>query len=183
MTQTLRPLPSPGSPDAGGRPTPAPAPPPGQPRCRRWLFAFWALALAGFLAPAPGKMTFETKLGVTTDPWRFLADLGQLWHDRAGLGGIADQYIGYAFPTLPYYGLADLAHVPVWPAERLWMSLIVTAAFWGALRLAERLRVGTGRPGSWPPPATPCGRRSPSSSAPPPPPRCPARCCRGCCCR
>ncbi|GAO08637.1 hypothetical protein TPA0598_04_02730 [Streptomyces lydicamycinicus] len=143
MTQTLRPFPSPGSPDAGGRPTPAPAPPPGQPRRRRWLFAFWALALAGFLAPSPGKMTFETKLGVTTDPWRFLADLGQLWHDRAGLGGIADQYVGYAFPTLPYYGLADLAHVPVWLAERLWMSLIVTAAFWGALRLAERLRVGT----------------------------------------
>ncbi|WP_330477626.1 alpha-(1-_3)-arabinofuranosyltransferase family protein [Streptomyces platensis] len=143
MTQTLRPYPSPGSPDGGGRPTPAPAPPPGRPRRRRWLFAFWALALAGFLAPSPGKMTFETKLGVTTDPWRFLADLGQLWHDRAGLGGIADQYIGYAFPTLPYYGLADLAHVPVWLAERLWMSLIVTAAFWGALRLAERLRVGT----------------------------------------
>ncbi|MGA5561722.1 alpha-(1-_3)-arabinofuranosyltransferase domain-containing protein [Streptomyces platensis] len=143
MTQTLRPYPSPGSPDGGGRPTPAPAPPPGLPRRRRWLFAFWALALAGFLAPSPGKMTFETKLGVTTDPWRFLADLGQLWHDRAGLGGIADQYIGYAFPTLPYYGLADLVQVPVWLAERLWMSLIVTAAFWGALRLAERLRVGT----------------------------------------
>ncbi|WP_435602632.1 alpha-(1-_3)-arabinofuranosyltransferase domain-containing protein [Streptomyces sp. bgisy130] len=143
MTQTLRPLPSPGSPEDGGRPTPAPAPPPDRPRRRRWLFAFWALALAGFLAPSPGKMTFETKLGVTTDPWRFLADLGQLWHDRAGLGGIADQYVGYAFPTLPYYGLADLAHVPVWLAERLWMSLIVTAAFWGALRLAERLRVGT----------------------------------------
>ncbi|MGW3007587.1 alpha-(1-_3)-arabinofuranosyltransferase domain-containing protein [Streptomyces sp. NPDC001219] len=143
MTQTLRPFPSPGSPDTGGRPVPAPAPPPGRPRRRRWLFAFWALALAGFLAPAPGKMTFETKLGVATDPWRFLADLGQLWHDRAGFGGIADQYIGYAFPTLPYYGLADLAQVPVWLAERLWMSLIVTAAFWGALRLAERLRVGT----------------------------------------
>ncbi|MEI5131422.1 alpha-(1-_3)-arabinofuranosyltransferase family protein [Streptomyces libani] len=143
MTQTLRPFPSPGSPDAGGRPTPAPAPPPGHRRRRHWLFAFWALALAGFLAPSPGKMTFETKLGVTTDPWRFLGDLGQLWHDRAGFGGIADQYIGYAFPTLPYYGLTDLAHVPVWLAERLWMSLIVTAAFWGALRLAERLRVGT----------------------------------------
>ncbi|MEU8685410.1 alpha-(1-_3)-arabinofuranosyltransferase family protein [Streptomyces sp. NPDC048611] len=143
MTQTLRPFPSPGSPDTGGRPGPAPAPPPGPPRRRRWLFAFWALALAGFLAPAPGKMTFETKLGVATDPWRFLADLGQLWHDRAGFGGIADQYIGYAFPTLPYYGLADLAQVPVWLAERLWMSLIVTAAFWGALRLAERLRTGT----------------------------------------
>ncbi|MFI0709692.1 alpha-(1-_3)-arabinofuranosyltransferase family protein [Streptomyces inhibens] len=143
MTQTLRPSPSPGSPDAGGRPTPSPAPPPGPPRRRRWLLAFWALALAGFLAPAPGRMTFETKLGVTTDPWKFLGDLGQLWHDRAGFGGIADQYFGYAFPTLPYYGLTDLLQVPVWLAERLWMSLIVTAAFWGALRLAERLCFGT----------------------------------------
>ncbi|MGW7486771.1 alpha-(1-_3)-arabinofuranosyltransferase domain-containing protein [Streptomyces sp. NPDC054786] len=143
MTQTLRPSPSPGSPDAGDRPAPVPTPSPGQPRGRRWLLAFWALALAGFLASAPGKMTFETKLGVTTAPWKFLGDLGQLWHDRAGFGGLADQYIGYAFPSLPYYGLTDLAHVPVWLAERLWMSLIVTAAFWGALRLAERLRFGT----------------------------------------
>ncbi|GAB7033718.1 alpha-(1-_3)-arabinofuranosyltransferase family protein [Streptomyces sp. NPDC021749] len=143
MTQTLRSSPSPGSPDAGGRTAPVPAPAPGRPRSRRWLLVFWALTLAGFLAPAPGRMTFETKLGVTTDPWRFLGDLGQLWHDRAGFGGLADQYIGYAFPALPYYGLTHLAHLPVWLAERLWMSLIVTAAFWGALRLAERLRCGS----------------------------------------
>ncbi|WP_078866591.1 alpha-(1-_3)-arabinofuranosyltransferase domain-containing protein [Streptomyces sp. NRRL S-1448] len=143
MTQTLRPSPSPGSPDAGGRTAPVPAPAPGRPRSRRWLLTFWVLTLAGFLAPAPGRMTFETKLGVTTDPWRFLGDLGQLWHDRAGFGGLADQYIGYAFPALPYYGLTHLAHLPVWLAERLWMSLIVTAAFWGALRLAERLRFGS----------------------------------------
>ncbi|MFJ6750504.1 alpha-(1-_3)-arabinofuranosyltransferase family protein [Streptomyces sp. NPDC091266] len=134
MTQTLQMSMPPGSTDAR---------PPGGPRGRRWLLGFWALALVGFLAPAPGKMTFETKLGVTTDPWTFLGDLGQLWHDRAGFGGIADQYIGYAFPTLPYYGLADLAHLPIWLAERLWMSLIVAAAFWGALRLAERLCAGT----------------------------------------
>ncbi|MFG2285534.1 alpha-(1-_3)-arabinofuranosyltransferase family protein [Streptomyces sp. NPDC048595] len=143
MTQTLRPSPSPGTPDAGGRTDAACAPPPGGPRGRRWSLAFWAAALVGFLTPSPGKMTFETKLGVTTDPWKFLGDLGQLWHDRAGFGGIADQYFGYAFPTLPYYGLTDLAHLPVWLAERLWMSLIVTAAFWGALRLAERLRFGS----------------------------------------
>ncbi len=143
MTQTLVSS-SPGSPDAGGTPASAPgAPPPGPPRSRRWLLAFWAVAFVLFLAPSAGKMTFETKLGVTTDPWRFLSDLGQLWHDRAGFGGITDQYVGYAFPSLPYYALTDLVHLPVWLAERLWMSLIVTTAFWGALRLAERLRVGT----------------------------------------
>ncbi|UTH97460.1 alpha-(1-_3)-arabinofuranosyltransferase domain-containing protein [Streptomyces rimosus] len=143
MTQTLVSS-SPGSPDAGGTPAAAPgAPPPGPPRSRRWLLAFWALAFVLFLVPSFGKMTFETKLGVTTDPWKFLSDLGQLWHDRAGFGGITDQYVGYAFPSLPYYALADLVHLPVWIAERLWMSLIVTTAFWGALRLAERLRVGS----------------------------------------
>lgn len=143
MTQTLKMSPSPGAPDAGGPQATAPAPPPDAPRRRRWLLAFWATVLVAFLAPSPGKMTFETKLGVATDPWRFLTDLGHLWHDRAGFGGLADQYVGYAFPSLPYYGAAHLVHLPVWLAERLWMSLIVTTAFWGALRLAERFRAGT----------------------------------------
>ncbi|MGW0118699.1 alpha-(1-_3)-arabinofuranosyltransferase domain-containing protein [Streptomyces sp. NPDC003327] len=115
----------------------------GEPRGRRLLFGFWAAVLVSFLAVSPGRMTFETKLGVALDPWRFIGDLGSLWNGNVGLGGIANQYVGYAFPALPYYALTDLLHVPVWLAERLWLSVVVTAAFWGALRLAERLRVGT----------------------------------------
>ncbi|MGR8007341.1 alpha-(1-_3)-arabinofuranosyltransferase domain-containing protein [Streptomyces hypolithicus] len=112
-------------------------------RSRRWLFGFWAATLVAFLLAAPGRMTFETKLGVALDPFRFIADLGELWHSRAGFGGIFDQYVGYAFPMLPFYALADLVHLPVWLAERLWLSIVVTTAFWGALRLAERLGVGS----------------------------------------
>ncbi|WP_331451977.1 alpha-(1-_3)-arabinofuranosyltransferase domain-containing protein [Streptomyces sp. SS162] len=138
MTTTLQ------APTGVPRP-PGPTPPEasGEPRGRRLLFGFWAVVLAAFLAVSPGRMTFETKLGVALDPWRFLSDLGSLWNGNVGLGGIANQYVGYAFPALPYYALMDLLHVPVWLAERLWLSVIVTAAFWGALRLAERLRVGT----------------------------------------
>ncbi|MDF3147546.1 alpha-(1-_3)-arabinofuranosyltransferase family protein, partial [Streptomyces sp. T21Q-yed] len=128
---------------AHAAPAPAPTAPPGQRRGRRLLFGFWAAVLAAFLSVSPGRMTFETKLGVAADPLRFLGDLGQLWHDRAGFGGIFDQYVGYAFPTLPYYALTDLLHLPVWLAERLWLSIVVTTAFWGALRLAERLGVGS----------------------------------------
>ncbi|ANW17135.1 DUF3367 domain-containing protein [Streptomyces clavuligerus] len=117
--------------------------PPDGPRSRRWLLGFWAVVFALFLAASPGRMTFDTKLGVVTDPWRFLADLGVLWQDRGGFGGLTNQYIGYAFPMLPFHALADLAQLPVWLAERLWLSLVVTTAFWGALRLAERLGVGT----------------------------------------
>ncbi|NGN68845.1 DUF3367 domain-containing protein [Streptomyces sp. A7024] len=118
-------------------------PPEGERRSRKWLLGFWLIALVAFLVPSAGKMTFETKLGVAADPWKFIGDLNSLWHDRAGFGGIADQYAGYLFPSLPYYGLTDLLQIPVWLAERLWLSLIVTAAFWGALRLAERLGIGS----------------------------------------
>lgn len=122
----------------------ASAGPPEGPRSRRWLLGFWAVVFVLFLAVQPGRQTFDTKLGVTVDPGQFLADLGQLWHNRGSFGGISDQYIGYVWPMLPYYWLADLVQLPVWLAERLWMSLIVSVAFWGALRLAERLRVGSG---------------------------------------
>ncbi|MCT2590281.1 alpha-(1-_3)-arabinofuranosyltransferase [Streptomyces sp. N2-109] len=140
---------SPPAPVDPGRPHHARAagtpPPEDRPRDRRWLLGFWLTALVGFLVNSPGKMTFDTKLGVVTDPWRFISDLGGLWQDQAGFGGISDQYIGYAFPMLPYYALTDLLQIPTWLAERLWLSLIVTAAFWGALRLAERFGIGTHR--------------------------------------
>ncbi|GAA2595799.1 alpha-(1-_3)-arabinofuranosyltransferase domain-containing protein [Streptomyces axinellae] len=137
MTTTVQ------APPQAPAPAPGPVPPAERPWGRRPLFGFWAVVFVAFLATSPGKMTFETKLGVAADPWQFLGDLGQLWHDRGGFGGIADQYAGYLFPALPYYGLTDLLHIPAWAAERLWMSLIVAAAFWGALRLAERLGPGT----------------------------------------
>ncbi|TLS46572.1 DUF3367 domain-containing protein [Streptomyces montanus] len=138
MTSTVQ-----APPPAPTRPL-APVPDPAQgPRSRRWLLGFWAVVFVLFLAVDPGRMTFETKLGVALDPWQFMSDLGQLWHDRGGFGGIADQYVGYAFPMLPFYGLCDLLGIPVWLAERLWLSLVVTTAFWGALRLAERLGIGS----------------------------------------
>ncbi|NUK21874.1 alpha-(1-_3)-arabinofuranosyltransferase domain-containing protein [Streptomyces lunaelactis] len=137
MTTTVQ------APTRAPQPGPTPSEASGAPRGRRLLFGFWAVVLVSFLAVSPGKMTFETKLGVALDPGRFLGDLGSLWNGNVGLGGIANQYIGYAFPALPYYAFMDLLQVPVWLAERLWLSIIVTAAFWGALRLAERLCVGT----------------------------------------
>ncbi|MFE6621183.1 alpha-(1-_3)-arabinofuranosyltransferase family protein [Streptomyces sp. NPDC057740] len=126
-------------------PTSAPASgPPEGPRSRRWLLGFWAVVFVLLLAVRPGRQTFDTKLGVTVDPGRFLADLGQLWSDQGSFGGIQNQYSGYLWPMLPFYWLADVVRLPVWLAERLWLSLIVSVAFWGALRLAERLRVGSG---------------------------------------
>ncbi|QKW05266.1 DUF3367 domain-containing protein [Streptomyces sp. NA04227] len=138
MTSTIQ-----APPPAAAGPAPSAPGPSGEPRSRKWLFGFWAVVFVLLLAVSPGRQTFDTKLGVTTDPGRFLADFGDLWHDEAGFGGILNQYVGYAFPMLPFHGLGRLLHIPVWLTERLWLSLIVTAAFWGAVRLAERLGFGT----------------------------------------
>ncbi|MFJ9906219.1 alpha-(1-_3)-arabinofuranosyltransferase [Streptomyces sp. NPDC101152] len=118
--------------------------PPEGPRSRRWLAGFWAVVFVLFLVVHPGRQTFDTKLGVTADPGAFFSDLGQLWHDQGSFGGIQDQYAGYLWPMLPFYWLAHVLHLPVWLAERLWLSVILSVAFWGALRLAERLRIGSG---------------------------------------
>lgn len=139
MTSTVQ-----APPPAAVRPAATTSGPPEGPRSRRWLLGFWAVVFVLFLAVHPGRTTFDTKLGVALDPWQFLSDLGQLWHDRGGFGGIQDQYVGYVWPMLPFYGLCKLIQLPVWLAERLWLSIVVSVAFWGALRLAERLRVGSG---------------------------------------
>ncbi|CAL9436281.1 alpha-(1-_3)-arabinofuranosyltransferase domain-containing protein [Streptomyces sp. enrichment culture] len=139
MTTTVQ------APPPAAVPTTATTPdPPEGPRSRRWLLGFWAVVFVLFLAVQPGRQTFDTKLGVTTDPGQFLADLGQLWHDRGGFGGISDQYVGYLWPMLPFHWVFRAAEVPVWLTQRLWLSLVVTVAFWGAVRLAERLGVGNG---------------------------------------
>ncbi|MEY9875219.1 arabinofuranan 3-O-arabinosyltransferase [Streptacidiphilus sp. MAP12-33] len=112
----------------------------------RWLLGVWALALVGLLLEAPGRIVFDTKADVVLTPGRFLGQLGDLWSSQGGFGGLQDQAVGYAFPMGPFYFLAEAVGIPAWIAERLWMSLIVAAAFWGAVRLAERLGLGTRTP-------------------------------------
>ena len=110
---------------------------------RRWVVLVWLLALAALLVQDPGRMTFDTKLGVDIDPVGFYRLLWHLWNPLEWFGGLQDQYIGYAFPMGAFYLAAHALHVPVWVAERLWMSLLIATAFWGIVRLAEALGIGS----------------------------------------
>ncbi|MBO0836846.1 MAG: DUF3367 domain-containing protein, partial [Actinobacteria bacterium] len=109
----------------------------------RWAAALWLIVLVVLLVQDPGRMTFDTKLGVDIDPVGFYARLWHLWNPLEYLGSLQDQYIGYAFPMGVFYLVAHLLHIPVWVTERLWMSLLVTLGFWGVVRLAEALRIGS----------------------------------------
>ncbi len=157
-TQSARPAgvltaPGPADPAAPGAPPEPPAPLwPLEPlwhftaaRGRRWLVLVWLLVLGIFLATDTGRMIFDTKLGVDIDAAGFYARLWPLWNPLDWLGTLQDQYIGYAIPMAPFFLAGQLLHLPVWVIERLWLSLLVAVGFWGIVRLARALNVGTDR--------------------------------------
>jgi len=129
----------PGRPRSG--PPAAERPAPGA----RWFLLVWLLALVVLAANHPGRMVFDTKLGVDIDPAGFYARLWHLWNPLEWLGTLQDQYIGYAFPMAPFYLVARVIGVPVWLTERLWMSLLIAVGSLGLTRLAAALRIGSPR--------------------------------------
>jgi len=110
----------------------------------RWCFlGVFLISLLVFISADTGRMVYDTKLGVDIDAAGFLARLWQLWDPLEWFGALQNQYIGYAIPMAPFYLLGQLARIPVWVIERLWMATLVTVGFAGVVRLARALGVGT----------------------------------------
>jgi arabinofuranan 3-O-arabinosyltransferase len=111
-------------------------------RLLRWFGLVWLTAFVVLLANQPGRMVFDTKLPVDLDPAGYLAGLWHLWYPLDSFGTLHNQAIGYAAPMAPVYLAGQLAHVPVWITERLWMSLIIATGFSGLVKLAGALGIG-----------------------------------------
>jgi arabinofuranan 3-O-arabinosyltransferase len=111
----------------------------------RWFLLIWLVALAVLVANHPGRMFYDTKLGVDIDPAEFYARLWPLWNPLEWFGTLQNQYIGYAFPMALFYLVAQALHAPVWIAERVWLSLLIAVGFFGLVRLAAALRIGSER--------------------------------------
>jgi arabinofuranan 3-O-arabinosyltransferase len=108
----------------------------------RWLvLSCLALAALAFVSH-PGHIIADTKLDLAVNPAGFLARALQLW-DPSQFGQLQDQAVGYIFPVLPLFLLAKVLAVPAWVAQRIWIALMLLAAFLGIVRLADRLGVGT----------------------------------------
>jgi arabinofuranan 3-O-arabinosyltransferase len=101
------------------------------------------VTLVVLLATHPGRMVFETKLPVDIDPSGFLASLWHLWNPLNTFGALNNQAIGYAVPMAPFYLAGQVAHLPVWITERLWLSLLVAVGFTGVVKLAGSLGIGS----------------------------------------
>jgi len=107
----------------------------------RMVAACLLLAAIAFNS-APGMLIPETKLDLAIDPAGFLSRALHLW-DPAYFGHLQNQAYGYLFPMGPFYLLFHTLDMPAWDIQRLWMSLVLCAAFVGTERLARALNIGT----------------------------------------
>ncbi|BBY23257.1 alpha-(1-_3)-arabinofuranosyltransferase domain-containing protein [Mycobacterium stomatepiae] len=113
------------------------------PLSRRWLFLVGAISLALTFAQSPGQVSPDTKLDLTANPLRFLARATNLWNSELPFGQTQNQAYGYLFPHGAFFAIGHLLGVPGWMTQRLWWALLLTAGFWGLLRVAEALGIGS----------------------------------------
>ncbi len=113
------------------------------PLSRRWLWLVGASALALTFAQSPGQISPDTKLDLTANPVRFLARAANLWNSELPFGQAQNQAYGYLFPHGTFFLIGDSLGMPAWVTQRLWWALLLTAGFWGLLRVAEALGIGS----------------------------------------
>jgi arabinofuranan 3-O-arabinosyltransferase len=110
---------------------------------RRWLWAVGFAALILCFAQSPGRVSPDTKLDLTANPLRFLTRATNLWSSGLPFGQGQNQAYGYLFPHGAFFLLSHTLGVPGWVTQRLWWALLLTIGFWGLLRVAEALGIGT----------------------------------------
>ncbi|OBG58587.1 hypothetical protein A5704_21475, partial [Mycobacterium sp. E735] len=110
---------------------------------RRWLWLVGAIALLLTFAQSPGRVSPDTKLDLTANPLRFLARATNLWNSELPFGQAQNQAYGYLFPHGTFFAIGHLLSVPGWVTQRLWWALLLTVGFWGLLRVAEALGIGS----------------------------------------
>lgn len=74
---------------------------------------------------------------------RFLARATNLWNSELPFGQSQNQAYGYLFPHGSFFLAGHLLGVPGWIVQRLWWAVLLTAGFWGLLRVAEALGIGS----------------------------------------
>jgi arabinofuranan 3-O-arabinosyltransferase len=113
------------------------------PLSRRWLWLVSAVALALSVASSPGQISPDTKLDLTANPMRFLSRATNLWNSELPFGQAQNQAYGYLFPHGTFFLAGHLLGLPGWLTQRLWWALLLTVGYWGLLRVAEALGIGS----------------------------------------
>ncbi len=91
----------------------------------------------------PGYTVADTKYDLTQNPLGFLARASHQWTSQAPLGQVQNQAYGYFFPHGAFFALGEVLSIPPWITQRIWWALLLIAGFWGIVKLAEALGIGS----------------------------------------
>lgn len=105
------------------------------------LLVVWAVAWS---VPT-GQIAEDTKNDLYVDAWGFLTRALHLWDPQVTWGVMQNQGYGYLFPMGPFFGIVTHV-VPVWVAQRLWWTCLLTAGFLGMVALVRALGVARETP-------------------------------------
>ena len=108
---------------------------------RSWLAGAAVVSLVLSFSQSWGLIEEDTKLGVVLAPLQYIAGSLHIWNQQV-FGGTAQQ-TGLAFPMGLFFSVTHTLHIPTWCAERVWLALLLTVGFWGVVRVAEALGIGT----------------------------------------
>ncbi|MBO0854015.1 MAG: DUF3367 domain-containing protein [Nocardia sp.] len=110
---------------------------------RRWFAGTVLVAFALTFLQAPGNTVADTKYDLAQNPVGFLRRAAHLWSSQAPMGQVQNQAYGYFFPHGAFFALGHMLAIPAWITQRIWWALLILAGFWGIIRLAEVLGIGS----------------------------------------
>ncbi len=104
----------------------------------------YAVLLAACVLPLlwtrPGRVNSDTSDRVLTDPAAALAAVVTRWDPGVSFGILRDRTYDPAFPMAPFYAVADVAGLPIWLAQRIWLAILLFAAGAGVMQLLRTMR-------------------------------------------
>ncbi len=109
-----------------------------------WVLGAVSVALmVSCFSQDSGRLVQETSLTLALEPVAWMGRALHLWQPGFQFGQVINQTSGYLFPIGPFFAVASWLHIPTWWAQRLWIGFVFIAAFWGLVRLAEAMSIGT----------------------------------------
>jgi len=90
-----------------------------------------------------GKIIYISRLDRMLDPITMASRSLVLWNPFADMGSIQYQSVGYWIPFDAAFIAGTLLSSPTWITERVLVAALMVVGFWGCVRLADAMGIGT----------------------------------------
>jgi len=91
----------------------------------------FALALVAFIPTVflhSGTTNADTKLYLTSNPWKLLQNAQYAWDPSQFGGYVPHQAVGYLWPSGPFYLVLHSLHISPWLIQRIWVASLFLLA-------------------------------------------------------